>query len=164
MLYERKRSPHMVNIPRVLFSVRTSLEPRYHVAIEELQDWTYMGNRLVLLKGYPCIVWERPNRTGARATWRTLSSLTDASGPRTHKLSLRFTNRSMNMRFDPSSLFEDARALSRKVRGRRGPMGNLAHARIMNSIRLIGERMIPHSRIIKRCGRKRPSRAMKCQQ
>jgi hypothetical protein len=123
-----------------------------------------MGNRLVLLKGYPCIVWERPNRTGARATWRTLSSLTDASGPRTHKLSLRFTNRSMNMRFDPSSLFEDARALSRKVRGRRGPMGNLAHARIMNSIRLIGERMIPHSRIIKRCGRKRPSRAMKCQQ
>jgi hypothetical protein len=125
----------MVNIPRALFSVRTSREPRYHVAIEELQDWTHMGNRLVLLKSYPGIVWERPNRTGARATWRTLSSLTDASGPRTHKLSLRFTNRSMNMRFDPSSLFEDARALSRKVRGRRGPMGNLAHARIMNSIK-----------------------------
>ena len=34
--YERKRSPHMVNIPRALFTGRTGLEPRYHVAIEEL--------------------------------------------------------------------------------------------------------------------------------
>jgi hypothetical protein len=24
------------------------------------QDWTYTGNRLVPLKGYPGIVWERP--------------------------------------------------------------------------------------------------------
>jgi hypothetical protein len=50
----------MVNIPRALFSARTGREPRYHVAIEELQDWTYTGNRLVPLKGYPGIVWERP--------------------------------------------------------------------------------------------------------
>jgi hypothetical protein len=50
----------MVNIPRALFSGRTGREPRYHVAIEELQDWTYTGNRLVPLKGYPGIVWERP--------------------------------------------------------------------------------------------------------
>ena len=48
--YERKRSPHMVNIPRALFTGRTGLEPRYHVAIEELQDWAYTGNRLVPLK------------------------------------------------------------------------------------------------------------------
>jgi hypothetical protein len=60
LLYERKRSPHMVNIPRALFTGRTGREPRYHVAIEELQDWTYTGNRLVPLKGYPGIVWERP--------------------------------------------------------------------------------------------------------
>jgi hypothetical protein len=50
----------MVNIPRALFSSRTGREPRYHVAIEELQDWTYTGNRLVPLKGYPGVVWERP--------------------------------------------------------------------------------------------------------
>jgi hypothetical protein len=51
----------MVNIPRALFSGRTGREPRYHVAIEELQDWTYTGNRLLVpLKGYPGIVWERP--------------------------------------------------------------------------------------------------------
>ncbi len=60
LLYERKRSPHMVNIPRGLFIGRTGREPRYHLAIEELQDWTYTGNRLVPLKGYPGIVWERP--------------------------------------------------------------------------------------------------------
>ena len=58
LLY-RKRSPHMVNIPRALFTGRTGREPRYHVAIEELQDWDYTGNRLVPLKGYPGIVWER---------------------------------------------------------------------------------------------------------
>jgi hypothetical protein len=50
----------MVNIPRALFTGRTGREPRYHVAIEELQDWTYTGNRLLPLKGYPGIVWERP--------------------------------------------------------------------------------------------------------
>jgi hypothetical protein len=50
----------MVNIPRAIFNGRTGREPRYHVAIEELRDWTYTGNRLVPLKGYPDIVWERP--------------------------------------------------------------------------------------------------------
>jgi hypothetical protein len=50
----------MVNIPRALFSSRTGREPRYHVAIEELQDWAYTGKPLVPLKGYPGIVWERP--------------------------------------------------------------------------------------------------------
>ena len=60
LLYERKRSPHMVNIPRAIFTARTGREPRYHVAIEELQDWAYTGKRLVPLKGYPDIVWERP--------------------------------------------------------------------------------------------------------
>jgi hypothetical protein len=60
LLYERKRWPHMVNLSRALFTGRTGRQPRYHVAIEELQDWTYTGNPLVPLKGYPGIVWERP--------------------------------------------------------------------------------------------------------
>ena len=60
LLYERKRSPHMVNIPRALFTGRVGREPRYHVAFEELQDWAYTGNQLVPLKGYPGVVWERP--------------------------------------------------------------------------------------------------------
>jgi len=50
----------MVNIPRALFTGRTGREPRYHVAIEELQDWAYRGNRLAPLKGYPGVFWERP--------------------------------------------------------------------------------------------------------
>lgn len=60
LLYERKRSLHMVNIPRALFTGRIGREPRYHVAIEELQDWAYRGNRLAPLKGYPGVFWERP--------------------------------------------------------------------------------------------------------
>jgi len=60
LLYGRKGSPHMVNIPRALFTSRTGREPRYHVAIEELQDWAYTDKPLVPLKGYPGIVWERP--------------------------------------------------------------------------------------------------------
>src|ERR1700722_2509789 len=49
LLYERKRSLHIVNIPRALFTGRTGREPRYHAAIEELQDWAYTGKRLVPL-------------------------------------------------------------------------------------------------------------------
>jgi len=60
ILYERKRSPHFVNIPRALFGARTGREPRYHLNIEELQDWTYTGEKLVPLKGYPGVVWVRP--------------------------------------------------------------------------------------------------------
>jgi hypothetical protein len=64
--YERTRSPHMVNIPRALFQSRTGREPLYHVAFAELQDWTYAGGRLVPLKGFPGIVWERPKRKKRR--------------------------------------------------------------------------------------------------
>ena len=60
ILYERKRWRHMINIPRALFTTRTGREPRYHLAIEELQDWAYTGRPLVPLKGYPGVVWERP--------------------------------------------------------------------------------------------------------
>ena len=50
--YERGRSPHMVNIPRALFSGRTGRQPLYHIAIEELQEWAYTGEPLVPLKGF----------------------------------------------------------------------------------------------------------------
>lgn len=60
LLYERRHSPHMVNIPRALFTSRTGREPRYHLNIEEFQDWAYAGEPLRALKGYPGVVWERP--------------------------------------------------------------------------------------------------------
>jgi len=58
--YERTQSPHMVNIPRALFQSRTGREPLYHVGIAERQDWTYAVARLVPLRGFPGVVWERP--------------------------------------------------------------------------------------------------------
>jgi hypothetical protein len=67
LFYERARSAHMVNIPRALFLSRTGREPRYHVGIAELQDWTYTGEPLVPLKGYPGVVWERPGKKRRRA-------------------------------------------------------------------------------------------------
>ena len=60
--YERARSPHMVNIPRALFSGRTGRQPLYHIAIEELQEWAYTGEPLVPLKGFPGVVWQRSKK------------------------------------------------------------------------------------------------------
>jgi hypothetical protein len=62
LTYERARSPHMVNIPRALFTGRTGRQPLYHIAIEELQEWTYTGEPLVPLKGFPGVVWQRAKR------------------------------------------------------------------------------------------------------
>jgi hypothetical protein len=62
LYYERTRSPHMVNIPRALFKTRTGREARYHIAIEETPEWTYWGEPLVPLKGFPGVVWERSRR------------------------------------------------------------------------------------------------------
>src|SRR5947209_2043374 len=62
LMYERAHAPHMVNIPRALFQSRTGRQPLYHVGIAELQDWAYAGERLVPLKGFPGIVWERPGK------------------------------------------------------------------------------------------------------
>lgn len=61
-MYERAHSPTMVNVPRALFAGRTGREPLYHIGIEELQEWTYLGERLVPLKGYPGVVWTRPKK------------------------------------------------------------------------------------------------------
>jgi hypothetical protein len=62
LFYERGRSPHMVNIPRALFSGRTGRQPLYHIAIEEMQEWTYSGQPLAPLKGFPGVVWERSKK------------------------------------------------------------------------------------------------------
>jgi hypothetical protein len=64
---ERRRSPHMVNIPRGLFLGRTGRHPLYHAHIAEMPDWTYAGGPLVPLKGFPGTVWERPRRRRATA-------------------------------------------------------------------------------------------------
>ena len=62
LFYERARSSHMVNIPRALFTGRTGRQPLYHIAIEELQEWTYTGEPLVPLKGFPGVVWQRSKK------------------------------------------------------------------------------------------------------
>ncbi|MGE0596449.1 MAG: GFA family protein [Hyphomonadaceae bacterium] len=51
------RSPQNVNIPRALFSSGVGREPRYHIGIDDMQDWTYLGERLGPLKGFPGVVW-----------------------------------------------------------------------------------------------------------
>jgi hypothetical protein len=66
VLYERTRAPTMVNVPRALFSQRTGREPRYHTSMSEAADWTYMGEPLVPLKGYPGVMWRRPSRKAPR--------------------------------------------------------------------------------------------------
>ena len=62
LFYERRRSPQMVNVPRALFTTRTGREPRYHMHLSEQADWTYMGEPLAPLKGYPGVMWVKPTR------------------------------------------------------------------------------------------------------
>ena len=64
----------MVNIPRALFSGRTGRQPLYHIAIEEMQEWTYTGEPLVPLKGFPGVVWQRSKKK-KRADARGCSDL-----------------------------------------------------------------------------------------
>lgn len=54
-----ERSAQHVNIPRALFTSGTGREPRYHIAIDQLQEWTYLGEPLGPLKGFPGVVWNR---------------------------------------------------------------------------------------------------------
>ncbi|HWA01698.1 MAG TPA: GFA family protein [Caulobacterales bacterium] len=62
LAYERAHAKQMVNIPRALFGARTGREPLYHVGVEELQEWTYLGAPLAPLKGFPGVVWEKTKR------------------------------------------------------------------------------------------------------
>lgn len=66
LFYERARSPHMVNISRALFESRTGRQPLYHIGIGEMQEWTYSGEALVPLKGFPGVVWERSKKKKTR--------------------------------------------------------------------------------------------------
>jgi hypothetical protein len=66
LMYERPRAPKMVNIPRALFAQRTGREPRYHMFLQDAADWTYMGEALAPLKGYPGVMWERPRKKNTR--------------------------------------------------------------------------------------------------
>jgi hypothetical protein len=52
-----------VNVPRALFGERTGREAKYHVAIEELQDWAYLGQPVGPLKGYPGVTVEKSRKT-----------------------------------------------------------------------------------------------------
>lgn len=60
LIYERRSSKSMINLPRALFTTRTGREPRYHLNTSEMQDWNYSGAPLAPLKGYPGVLWERP--------------------------------------------------------------------------------------------------------
>jgi hypothetical protein len=62
MLYERKRAANNVNIPRALFTSGVGREPRYHLAIDQVQEWTYLGEKLRPLKGFPGVVWSGARR------------------------------------------------------------------------------------------------------
>lgn len=62
MLYERGHSPKVVNIPRGVFLERTGREPRYHTSVDQAADWTYRGESMAPLKGYPGVMWVRPRK------------------------------------------------------------------------------------------------------
>src|SRR5579872_2175207 len=66
VMYERPRSPKIVNIPRALFKGRTGREPRYHMFLSEAADWTYLGGAPAPLKGYPGVMRERPRKKKQR--------------------------------------------------------------------------------------------------
>jgi len=55
VLYQRNKQN--VNVPRALFTSGTGREPRYHIAIDQLQEWTYLGEKLEPLRGFPGVVW-----------------------------------------------------------------------------------------------------------
>lgn len=62
LMYERARSPKIVNLPRAIFQSRTGREPRYHVNLREQADWTWAGEPLSPLKGYPGVMRARARR------------------------------------------------------------------------------------------------------
>lgn len=62
LMFERGHSPKMVNLPRALFAERVGREAKYHVAIEQMRDWTYLGAPVGPLKGYPGVTVEKSRR------------------------------------------------------------------------------------------------------
>ena len=66
VMFTRKGSPKWVNIPRALFAGRTGRESKYHVAIEEIRDWAYLGAPVGQLKGYPGVTVEKARKTARK--------------------------------------------------------------------------------------------------
>lgn len=62
VMFARGRTPKMINIPRALFAGRTGREAKYHIGIEDLQDWAYLGAPVGPLKGYPGVTVEKSRR------------------------------------------------------------------------------------------------------
>jgi hypothetical protein len=63
VMFARSKSPKMVNLPRALLAGRTGRESKYHVAIEEIRDWAYLGAPVGPLKGYPGVTIEKGKRS-----------------------------------------------------------------------------------------------------
>lgn len=68
LMFERGHSAKMVNLPRALFTGRTGRETKYHVAIDQLQDWAYLGAPVGPLKGYPGVTVEKGKKKSAKTT------------------------------------------------------------------------------------------------
>jgi hypothetical protein len=66
LIYERRRTAKMIDLPRALFTDRTGREAKYHIAIEQLQDWAYLGAAVGPLKGYPGVTVERSRKKRER--------------------------------------------------------------------------------------------------
>ncbi len=60
-----QRNKTNINIPRALFTSGVGREPRYHIAIDQMQEWTYLGEKLGPLKGFPGVVWTGGKRKRA---------------------------------------------------------------------------------------------------
>ncbi len=78
VLYERDKSPHMINIPRALFLEEVGREPRYHGSYREIPDWAYLGEKVSPLKDYPSFMYERP-RKKTRQTHDTMFDFDEPS-------------------------------------------------------------------------------------
>lgn len=67
LMFERRTSAKMINLPRSLFTGRTGREVKYHVGIEQLQDWAYLGAPVGPLKGYPGVTVEKSRKRAKAA-------------------------------------------------------------------------------------------------
>lgn len=67
MMFARAHSPKYINIPRALFDGRTGREAKYHVAIDQFQDWAYLGAPVGPLKGYPGVTVEKTRKPAKRS-------------------------------------------------------------------------------------------------
>lgn len=72
VMFARAHSPKYINIPRALFEGRTGREAKYHVAIDQMRDWAYLGAPVGPLKGYPGVTVEKGKRAVRQPSAPTL--------------------------------------------------------------------------------------------